>query len=128
MDLAQLEDVLYEVERGIGWITINRPARFNAFRARTVDELVEHAEVLVITREDGQLLERVAQLGKWPVIVDLRGQSHDVRRWLKSKRPPKAAAKAGALEAGVPSARVTRLPKAQSGIGRGKGKRLCKAA
>jgi naphthoate synthase len=40
MDLAQLEDVLYEVERGIGWITINRPARFNAFRARTVDELV----------------------------------------------------------------------------------------
>jgi 2-ketocyclohexanecarboxyl-CoA hydrolase len=40
MDLGKLEDVVYEVERGIGWLTINRPARFNAFRARTVDELV----------------------------------------------------------------------------------------
>ena len=40
MELTQFEDVLYEVERGIAWITINRPARFNAFRARTVDELI----------------------------------------------------------------------------------------
>ena len=28
------------MERGLAWITINRPERFNAFRARTVDELV----------------------------------------------------------------------------------------
>ena len=40
MELTQFEDVLYDVERGIAWITINRPARFNAFRARTVDELI----------------------------------------------------------------------------------------
>lgn len=40
MDLEKLEDVVYEVDRGLAWITINRPARFNAFRARTVDELV----------------------------------------------------------------------------------------
>ena len=40
MDLAKLEDVRYEVERGLAWITINRPERFNAFRARTVDELI----------------------------------------------------------------------------------------
>ena len=40
MELTELEDVLYEAERGIAWITINRPARFNAFRARTVDELI----------------------------------------------------------------------------------------
>jgi naphthoate synthase len=40
MDLEKLEDVAYEVDRGLAWITINRPARFNAFRARTVDELV----------------------------------------------------------------------------------------
>jgi 2-ketocyclohexanecarboxyl-CoA hydrolase len=33
-------DVLYEVENGLAWITINRPDRFNAFRARTVDEMV----------------------------------------------------------------------------------------
>lgn len=40
MQLSELEDVLYEVERGLAWITINRPERFNAFRGRTVDELI----------------------------------------------------------------------------------------
>ena len=40
MDLAQLEDVRYEVDSGLAWITINRPERFNAFRGRTVDELI----------------------------------------------------------------------------------------
>src|ERR1700712_666850 len=33
-------DVLYEVANGLATITINRPDRFNAFRAQTVDELV----------------------------------------------------------------------------------------
>jgi len=33
-------DVTYEVEDGLAWITINRPERYNSFRARTVDELV----------------------------------------------------------------------------------------
>src|SRR3990167_7174576 len=40
MELTELEDVRYEIERGVAWITIDRPARFNAFRARTVDELI----------------------------------------------------------------------------------------
>jgi naphthoate synthase len=33
-------DVTYEVDNGLAWITINRPDRYNAFRAQTVDELV----------------------------------------------------------------------------------------
>ena len=33
-------DVTYEVEDGLAWVTINRPERYNSFRARTVDELV----------------------------------------------------------------------------------------
>ncbi len=36
----ELPDVLYEVDQGLAWITINRPDRFNAFRGRTVDELI----------------------------------------------------------------------------------------
>jgi naphthoate synthase len=40
MELTELEDVRYEIERGVAWITIDRPKRFNAFRARTVDELI----------------------------------------------------------------------------------------
>jgi naphthoate synthase len=35
-----LTDVRYEVEDGLAWITIDRPDRMNAFRARTVDELI----------------------------------------------------------------------------------------
>ncbi len=36
----ELSDVRYEVEEGLAWITIDRPERMNAFRARTVDELI----------------------------------------------------------------------------------------
>jgi naphthoate synthase len=39
MQLSELTDVRYEVERGLAWITINRPDVYNAFRGRTVDEL-----------------------------------------------------------------------------------------
>src|SRR5436305_5306672 len=40
MQLEELTDVRYEVEDGLAWITIGRPERLNAFRARTVDELI----------------------------------------------------------------------------------------
>jgi naphthoate synthase len=36
----ELEDIRYEVEQGLAWITIDRPERYNAFRARTVDEMI----------------------------------------------------------------------------------------
>jgi 2-ketocyclohexanecarboxyl-CoA hydrolase len=38
--MENFTDVTYEVDNGLAWITINRPDRYNAFRARTVDELV----------------------------------------------------------------------------------------
>ena len=38
--MAEFSDITYEVDNGLAWITINRPERYNAFRAQTVDELV----------------------------------------------------------------------------------------
>ena len=38
--MEELTDVRYEMDRGLAWITIDRPDRLNAFRARTVDELI----------------------------------------------------------------------------------------
>jgi 2-ketocyclohexanecarboxyl-CoA hydrolase len=37
---SAFRDVRYEVERGLAWITIDRPERMNAFSARTVEELI----------------------------------------------------------------------------------------
>jgi naphthoate synthase len=35
-----LTDVRYELEQGLCWITIDRPARLNSFTAHTVDEMI----------------------------------------------------------------------------------------
>lgn len=40
MQSRELNDVTYDVDRGLAWITINRPDRLNAFRAETIDELI----------------------------------------------------------------------------------------
>ena len=40
-DTEHFEDVLYHIEDGLAWITINRPERYNAFRGKTIDELIE---------------------------------------------------------------------------------------
>jgi naphthoate synthase len=40
MKLEELQDILYEVDNGLAWVTINRPERFNSFRGRTIDELI----------------------------------------------------------------------------------------
>src|SRR5277367_1743894 len=38
--MTEFTDITYEVDNGLAWITINRPERYNAFRARTLDELI----------------------------------------------------------------------------------------
>lgn len=37
----QFEDIIYEVDATAAVVTINRPDRYNAFRAKTVDELIK---------------------------------------------------------------------------------------
>jgi 2-ketocyclohexanecarboxyl-CoA hydrolase len=37
--LQDYTDVSYDAEGGLAWITIDRPARYNAFSSRTLDEL-----------------------------------------------------------------------------------------
>ena len=49
----ELTDTRYEVEHGLAWITIDRPDRMNAFRARTVDELIELFTQAWVSQEVG---------------------------------------------------------------------------
>src|SRR5207253_9171894 len=39
-DPMPYDDILYDARDGVAWITINRPEVRNAFRAKTVDELI----------------------------------------------------------------------------------------
>lgn len=39
--MAEYEDITYVVENGAAIITMNRPERYNAFRAQTVEELIK---------------------------------------------------------------------------------------
>ncbi|MBG7606069.1 MAG: enoyl-CoA hydratase/isomerase family protein, partial [Actinobacteria bacterium] len=38
--MDEFTDITYEVHNGLAWVTINRPERYNSFRARTMDELI----------------------------------------------------------------------------------------
>lgn len=40
MKEEELEDIIFEREDGVAWITINRPERFNSLRGRSWDELI----------------------------------------------------------------------------------------
>lgn len=39
-DTPQFEDIIYEVRGRAAWIIINRPELYNAFRAKTIEELI----------------------------------------------------------------------------------------
>ncbi len=41
MAISELQDVLYEVDNGLAWITINRPNRYNGFRGRISTYVVQ---------------------------------------------------------------------------------------
>ncbi|MDT4937631.1 MAG: 2-ketocyclohexanecarboxyl-CoA hydrolase [Pseudonocardiales bacterium] len=51
--MSDFTDVTYEVDNGLAWITINRPDRYNSFRARTVDELVKSFKMAWASDEVG---------------------------------------------------------------------------
>ena len=60
---------------------------------RNAEELVEHSEVLLLTRDDERLQEAVTESGKQPIIVDLRGKNHTQKRLNEAKRRSKPEGK-----------------------------------
>ena len=63
--MKTFEDILYEEREGVAHVTINRPKVYNAFRAQTVEELIEaiksagwNRDIGVIVLEGIYLLKR----------------------------------------------------------------------
>jgi len=86
----------------------------------SLDELVEHAEVLLITRDGEQLLERVVAKGKRPTIVDLRGQNDHIKRMLEAKKRTKNASVENGNEASPMARRMVTPLKEHGGNGKPK--------
>ena len=91
----------------------------------TLDDLIQHSDVLLITRDSDQLLDRVVALGKRPAIVDLRGQNHLIKRMLEAKKRAKPSLEPEITET-VPATRCMVVPLKEPG-GNGKAKSLHKA-
>jgi 2-ketocyclohexanecarboxyl-CoA hydrolase len=53
---VELTDVVYDVSGGIATITINRPERYNAFTAHTVDELIRCFKTAWASRDVGVVI------------------------------------------------------------------------
>lgn len=53
LEVSEFTDVRYEVEDGLAWIVIDRPDRFNSFRARTIDELIAAFKAAWVDSEVG---------------------------------------------------------------------------
>jgi len=68
--MGELTDVTYEVENGLAWITINRPARYNSFRAQTVDELIKSFKRAWVSDEVGVICLTGAGDKAWCTGID----------------------------------------------------------
>jgi GDP-mannose 6-dehydrogenase len=51
----------------------------------SLDELIEHSEILLITRDGDAVVQRAALLAKRPLVIDLSGRPVQLRRTLEPK-------------------------------------------
>ena len=49
----------------------------------TVDELIDHSEILLLTRDGDGLMERATELGRKPLVIDLRGRTTQSKKIAK---------------------------------------------
>jgi GDP-mannose 6-dehydrogenase len=58
----------------------------------TLEQLIDNSEILLLTRNGEELVQKVVETGKRPIIVDLRGQDKLVKKLLQSRKVKKAVA------------------------------------
>ena len=60
MSLIDKSPVLYEARDGVGWITLNRPAKLNALSTELAAALADHAEIAAADPRARQVVVRGA--------------------------------------------------------------------
>src|SRR5207249_7610533 len=85
----------------------------------TLDELIEHSEIVLITRDDETLLARAAKLGKRPLVIDLSGRPAHARKSAAIEAVTTRPAKNGLMvkPANAPVTRKVRPRPDQAGPG-----------
>ncbi len=58
----------------------------------TLEQLIEHSDILLLTRNGEELVQKVVESGKRPILVDLRGQDKLVKKLLQSRKTKKTIA------------------------------------
>src|ERR671930_215903 len=103
----ELTDVRYAVESGLAWVTIDRPDRMNAFRARTVDELCD----LTIAAEDAVFGQTGPRVGSFDAgfgtayLARVVGEKRAREVWMLCRRYDAATAERwGLVNEVVPAA------------------------
>jgi GDP-mannose 6-dehydrogenase len=93
----------------------------------TLDELIQHSEILLLTRDGDGIADRVAKLGRHTIIIDLNGRPAHPKKAL----PPEFTAHVSGNGHGAPTPRTTtinRTPRDAQGNGHGDGSRTTERA
>jgi len=56
----------------------------------TLEQLIEHSEILLLTRNGEELVQKIVESGKRPILIDLRGQDKLVKKLLQARKSKKA--------------------------------------
>jgi len=75
----------------------------------TLDELIEQSEIILVTRDGDAVVDRAAQIGRKPLIIDLCGRAPF------SRKSPPAVASTKPLVVGAPRRRELKVPALANG-------------
>lgn len=96
----------------------------------TLEELAEHADILLLTRDGEALIQRIAEMGKRATIIDLRGPTKAVKDLLRASRQTRTQGVLPYTSAPTTPSPVM-LPRSGrangNGMGNGRAKELTKA-
>lgn len=91
-----------------------------------VDDLIDHAEIILLTREAEAVVDKVVAAGRRPMLIDLQGRDKLMRRLLQGRLINSARARAITPEPQVAVGRGDLAVRGSRSNGNGHAKEICK--